>query len=143
MSDLAVLLCCITLLGLGFMWSAVKLWKDQALETVLRAIISTFFVKGKEQVRWRDAKSGKFVKTPKFYRYAWGCKGVPAHGTYVSFTYFYWGTAKPDGEEKLLKYMEKWLDCEREDWWFSFRIGFGMISLEYDKELDGLEEYEP
>lgn len=108
----------------------------------MQNIPSHFFKKGKEQTRWRD-ETGRFRKTPKFFRYAWGCKGIPVHGAYVSFTYFYWGFEEPDGEEKLLAHMEKCLKYDREDWWFNYYIGKGKVEVEYDESLDGTEEYEP
>lgn len=111
--------------------------------TTLRVIFSHFFRKGKKESRWRDVKTGRFTKTPRFFRFTWGCKGIPVHGNYVSFAYYFWGTEKPDGEGNLLAYMEEWLDFPMEEWWFNYVVGFGQIEVEYDEELDGTEEFEP
>lgn len=119
------------------------------MQTALSFILSHFFVRGKEQVRWRDSK-GRFVKRDTMTRVTLGCKGIDVRGipvlhNYKSFTLTFWTTGKIDKAyltERLIIKMEHYLGYEQALWWFTYAIGYGEQEVEYDESLEGKTEFE-
>lgn len=100
-------------------------------------------MRGHPTARWRDVETGRFVKTPKFYRYTWGIKGIPLEHVYYSATLFYWNfECDIDGEEILLRELEEKLGYLREVWWFSYAVGFGEQEVNFDERLVEKQEFE-
>jgi hypothetical protein len=98
-----------------------------------------FVKKPKEQVRWRDKKTGRFVKKPIYFRAAVVCNNVPIINRLHHFGYTVISTDAEDAsEEKLLEYMEDEIGYNRDSWWFSVVFG-----VEHPKpvESEANEEY--
>jgi len=114
------------------------------VQKALSFILSHFFVRGKEQVRWRDSK-GRFVKRLTMTRVTLGCKHIPVLHKYQSFTLTFWTTGKIDRAhltERLIIKMEHHLGYEQAVWWFNYAIGYGEQEVMYDESLEGKTEFE-
>lgn len=116
------------------------------MQTALSLVLSHFFVRDKEQVRWRDSK-GRFVKRLTMTRVTLGCKHIPVLHRYQSFTLTFWTTGKIDPwrdylSERLIIKMEHYLGYEQALWWFNYAIGYGEQEVMYDESLEGKTEFE-
>ena len=104
---------------------------------ILNIILSHFFKKGKPQSRWRDRKTGRFVKAPMF-RYTLGVSHIPYGKKYYSFTLTVFSMKEfyiPRLDEMFFELMEDSLGYDYTDWWFPFKIGYQKISVEPDEDL--------
>lgn len=85
---------------------------------------SHFFIRGKPAKRFRDVKTGRFVKGSMF-RTAFGIKQLPLNHKYYGVVFYAWSKEPLTHREteKLYEKFEsllgKYLGYSDEDWWFS------------------------
>lgn len=94
------------------------------MEQLLPAVLSHFFRKGKPQTRWRDVKTGRFVK-PFQWRLCFGAT-IPLHGDYRKVTHCCFFNEEPSVREEgdcfglfMQKVIDK-TDYTEKDWWFDY-----------------------
>jgi hypothetical protein len=94
------------------------------MEKLLKIIISHFFIRGKPVVRYRDVRTGRFVKSNMF-RTAFGIKQLPLNHKYYGVVFYVW-TKEPltaqqvDEAYRLFEAMlESYLGYGGGEWWFS------------------------
>jgi len=100
-------------------------------------ILSHFFIRGKPQTRWRDRKTGRFVKG-RMFRYALGVSHIPYGKKYYSFTLIVFSIHDFNIhklDEMFIEQMEDVLGYDYKDWWFPFKVGYQKISVKPDEAL--------
>lgn len=94
------------------------------MEKIISIILSTFFIKGKEVTRYRDTKTGRFVKGV-MYRTAFGIKQMPVNHKYYGVTFYVWTRDMLDRSEIDNYYsvfcvqLANYLGYGSDEWWFS------------------------
>lgn len=111
----------------------------------LNFILSHFFKKGKPQSRWRDLKTGRFIKRPEMFRYTLGVSHIPYGKKYYSYTYTVFSMMNFDVQQlttRFIKLMEDSIGYDYEDWWFDFKIGYQKIIVKVETELNLIDTWE-
>jgi len=113
--------------------------------SLLNILLSFFKIGGKEVLRWRDRKTGRFVKKPKFWRATVALNGLPVANKYHNFALFSIKSQPQDMgrlKELLLEKIEDVLGYNREEWWFLDSLEFGLeypVPVEAEKEEELFE----
>lgn len=107
-------------------------------------ILSHFFVRGNPQSRWRDSKTGRFVKTPEMFRYTLGISHIPYGQKYYGFTLTVWSLKDFNPRTfnvMFIDLIEKMIGYPYVEWWFKFKIGYEVVVAEFDEKLTETWEF--